>query len=923
MSLRRKLAYLLPWTRRKEDQDIKEELESLREMAGPGALGNLTLAEEDARAALTWIWLERLAQDVRYALRSMRHHKAFTALVVISLALGIGANTAIYSFLDSILLRPLPVRDPESLVIMKWRAKGYSLATSGMSWSTGGSSFDKSGGLTTSSIFPYAAVDVFGGTDVVSKVFYYFTSTRLGLTAGDETESVKGLHVSGDYFSGMGVEPIAGRLLQPADDEAGAASVVVLSERYSRRHFGTPAAAVGQTVRLNDKPFVVVGISPSAFFGAEPGAIPDVFTTMRADTVLRQFPFGDRGYSDEHAYWLEVMARLKPGVTVARAQAALEPRFQQFARMSASTLSKSVEPGSIRSTTPADEAAKDLPTLVVQPGAIGLDSLRRKYAEPIYILMVMVGLILLIACSNVASLLLSRASSRRREIAVRLSIGAGRGRVIRQLLTESVLLASIGGALGIVVAAWGMRVLTGLLSNGRENFTLHAELNWPVLMVTMTLSVVTGLLFGLAPAFQATRVDIVPALKDIRATPASKRRLGIGLGTTLVVAQFVLSLVLLVGAGLFGRTLTKLHSIRLGFDRENVLLFTIRPAAVGVKGDSLLSLYDDLRQNLAGLPGVRSVSLSGGALPMGGGTMAPAGIAGAMPASPQADFPPAFQSRGFTRAALASVGPGFFSTMKIPIAGREFSDVDRAGRPPVAIVNRKFARTYGLDMPVGRTLSMPTGDMEIVGVADDALIFDLKEELRPVIYQPYMQAARPPGGMVYEVRTTGDPLGLAGAARQALRRIDSRIAMYDVKSQAAHIDQAISSEITLSRLCTAFAALALLIACVGLYGTVAFSVSRRTSEIGIRMTLGAARLRILWMVLRGVLVMTTIGLAIGIPLALLGSRYVRSLLFGVEPTDPIALAMGAGALLICALVAGFVPARRASRIDPMVAVRSE
>jgi predicted permease len=849
----------------------------------------------------------------------MAHHKSFAALVIVSLALGIGANTAIYSFMDGVLLRSLPVRDPHSLVVMKWRAKGYALASSGMSWSTGGSSFDKDTSTTTSSIFPFAALDVFKQSDVVASVFYYVSLNRVGLTAGDNTESVKGLHVSGDYFAGMGVTPIAGRLIQPADDAPGSAGVAVLSERYSLRHFGVPTAAIGKTIRINDKPFEVIGVTPGAFFGAEPGAVPDVFIPMRADALLEASPGSALRYSDEHFYWLEIMARLKPGVSVEQAQAALAPRFQRFAQQSAETLP--VPAGAVRSTSSSDERKKDLPVLAVQPGATGLDSLRRQYAQPIYILMTMVGLILLIACSNIANLLLSRASARRREIAVRLSIGASRGRVIRQLLTESVLLALLGGVLGIVVAAWGIRVLTELISNGRENFTLHAQLNWTVLAVTFGSSALTGLLFGLAPALQATRVDIVPALKEVRASHGARRRRFLSLSHSLVVVQVVFSLVLLVGAGLFGRTLVKLHAIALGFDREHVLLFTVRPFAVGYQGQALLDLYANIRSELSRLPGVSEVSLSAGALPMGGGTIGVVGVVGATPLKPEPDLPPAFQGRA--RAAFATVGPAFFATMKIPVAGRDFGDGDIPGRPRVAIVNHRFAALYGFENPVGQVLTVGQDQFEIVGLASDALIFTLKEDLRPIVYFPYMQSARVPGGMVFEIRTAGDPLALASAARQVVQRIDSRVAVFDVKSQAAHIDQAISSEITLARLCSTFAALALIIACVGLYGTVAFNVSRRTNEIGIRMTLGARRGWILWMVLRDVIVMTTAGLAIGVPLALAGSKYVQSLLFGIEPTDVMSILIGVGALLICGVAAGSVPAHRASRIDPMLAVRHE
>jgi macrolide transport system ATP-binding/permease protein len=898
MNLRKKLTYLIPSVRRRADQDIDEELRSLRDLAAPGELGNLTLAAEDARGALSWLWFERLVQDLRYAARSLAHHQAFTALVVVSLALGMGANTAVFSFMDSILLRPLPVPNPHSLALLRWRAKNYTLASSGMMWSTDGSRFDETTG-TLSSIFPYAALGVFQKSDdVVAGAFGYFSANRLALTAGGLTESVKGQYVTGGYFAGMGVTPVAGRLIQPADDDPATAAVVVLSQRVSRGRFGTALAAIGQTVRLNDKPFTVIGVVPEAFFGAEPGAIPDAFMPMHADSVLDP-SVTDRKYKDEHLYWLEIMTRLKPGVTITQAQSALGPRFRRFVEATATT----------------DKQRQDLPALVVESGATGLDSLRHKYAQPIYVLMTMVGLILLIACSNIANLLLSRAASRRREIAVRLSIGASRSRLIRQLLTESVLLSALGGVLGVGVAWWGIGVLTSLLANGRDNFTLHAALNWTVLGVTCALSVVTGLLFGLAPALQATRVDVVSALKEVRANDAPRRWRGIGLSQLLVVTQIVFSLVLLVGAGLFGRTLMKLHAIELGFDRENVLLFTLRPGAVGYQGPALFNLYEDLRARLRAVPGALDVSLSAGALPMGGGTMTSVGIVGARPTGGDDTKLP--------DAVVATVGPTFFRTMHIPIRGRDFTEQDNNQGPKVVVVNQRLAALFGVPNPIGRTLTLGRDQFEIVGAVDDALIFTLKEDHRPIAYFPYQQASRAPYGMVYEIRTARDPMGLASAMREAVRQTDVRLAVSDVKSQAVHVDQAISSEITLSRLCTVFSGLALVIACVGLYGMVAFNVSRRTNEIGIRMTLGARRGRIVWMVLQSVLVMTLAGLAIGVPLALAGSTYVKSLLFGIEPTDAASLAMAIGVLFSSGLVAGWIPARRAARISPMAAIRHE
>ena len=680
MSRWRKLNYWISSrARRAEDREIQEELEALRQFAQPGELGNLTLAAEDARSQFGRIWFERLGQDLRYALRSMRHNKSFTAIVVVSLALGIGANTAIYSFMEAVVLRSLPVRDPQALVVMKWRAKGYALARSGMMWTTGGSRSDKNTG-TISSIFPYPALAAFQERrEVLASAFSYYSASRLALTAQGETEAVKGQFVSGGYFDGMGVVPAAGRLVQPSDDAPGTSAVAVLSERFSRRRFATPEAAIGQTVRINDKPFMVIGVAPGRFFGAEPGAVPDVYVPLHADSVLTPGK-ADSSYLDDHFYWLEIMGRLQPGVSIAQAQALLAPAFHQY----------------VSSTATTPEQLEDLPTLSLQPGVSGLDSLRHRYSQPIFILMTMVGLILLVACSNIANLLLSRAAARRREIAVRLGIGASRARIVRQLLTESLMLAALGGALGVALAFWGIGVLTALLSNGRENFTLHAELNWAVLTATLVLSLAAGVLFGLAPALQATKVDVAPALKEVRASDAPRGRFGQGLGRTLIVVQVALSLVLLVGAALFGRSLAGLRQIEPGFDRNNVLLFTVRPASIGYGGEALTQFFERLRGDLSRLPGVTSASLSMSALPMGGGTLGPVSIAGARTSEPD----------GKAKAALTEVGAGFFSTLRIPLDGREFTDRDVAGAEMVEIVNRKLAQSFGVANPVGRMLSL-------------------------------------------------------------------------------------------------------------------------------------------------------------------------------------------------------------------------
>jgi macrolide transport system ATP-binding/permease protein len=908
MSLRAKLSHLLPSRSRAADRDMLEELASLKEMAGPGELGNLTLAAENARETWTWMWLERLGQDLRYAGRSMFHNKAFTALAVLSLALGIGANTAIYSFMESILLRSLPVPEPESLVVMKWRAEKQASTASSISFSTGGRHTDPKGGRIGTQ-FPYPALELFErNSELLSSAFAYFVVERLSVTIDEETEAVKGQYVSGDYFRGMGVPPAAGRLLFAGDDKAGNETVAVLSHRFSQRRFGDARLAAGRTIRINDKPFSVAGVTPPGFFGAEPGTVPDVYVPMRARMLLE--PGWASAYVDPNYYWIEIMGRLKPGVGLAQAQAVLAPQFRRFAEASAAT----------------DRQRTDIPELRILEGGAGLDSLRWRYAKPVFVLMTMAGLILLIACANVANLLLARATARRREIAVRLSIGASRMRVIRQLLTESVVLSSIGGVLGLAFAWWGIGVLTLLLANGRENFTLHAELNWNVLGVTFVLSVLTGLVFGLAPAIQATRVDLIPALKEIRpgalAGTASRSTSRVGLSQILVVAQIAFALVLVVAAGLFGRTLSNLHAIELGFNRADVLLFTIRPGTMGYEGPALRRLYGDLREKLSQVPGVRSVSLSNRPLPAGSGTAAPVTAVGVPP-------PPAAPGeRAPNAAGLFSVGPAFFETMQIPLtAGREFDERDGTEAASVAVINQKLAKVLGLENPVGSRISYGPNNYEVVGVVGEALFLYLKEDPRPMVYFPYLQDPHQRGAvpdrMTYLVRTAGNPLGLANTVRQIVRQIDSRIAVSDLKTQAAHIDEAISQEIALARLCTVFALLALVIACVGLYGTVAFNVTRRTGEIGIRMALGAQRAGIIWLVLRSVLTLELLGLAIGVPVALAGSRYVESLLFGIKPNDPMALTAGVAVLLTAGLLASYVPARRASSIDPMVAVRHE
>ncbi|HZM97284.1 MAG TPA: ABC transporter permease [Vicinamibacterales bacterium] len=869
-------------------------------------LGNMALLREDTRALWTWSLLEQVAQDARYALRTMLRSPTFAGAAVLSIALGIGANAAIYSFMDAILLRALPVFDPVSLVEVNWRSRPIAFGSQSASRGTefvmhsiDGSVFRDASGA-RAGIFPFPAFERLqqSSAEVLSSIFAYYRARAVTVMVDGEAEQADGEYVSGDFFRGLAVSPAAGRLILADDDRAGATPVAVLGMGYSQRRFGSVASAIGQPILINNIAFTVVGVTPPGFFGVDPGRNPDVYLPMHANLLFE--PGAANTYLDENYYWVQMMGRLRPGVTLAQAQIALAGPFGEW----------------VATTATNDAERANLPVLRLEEGASGLDTLRRRYSQPLYVLLAMVGLILAIACANTANLLLARATARRREIALRLSIGAGRLRVARQLLTESVLLASLGGAFGVLIATVGIDVLTQLLANGREGFTLHAELNWRVLFVTSGLSLVCGILFGLAPAIQSTRPALMPTLKDtIGIEPRARVRDGllrVNLRHALVVAQIAISLLLLVGAGLFVRTLSNLHSVEVGFNRDNVLLFDVNAPQAGRSEAEAIIFYDDLRRQLTDMPGVRAATLSHASL-IRAGRQLPISVNGALAAA--------------TR--ILGTGPGFFTTMQIPmLLGREIDERDRRETLPVAVVSDLFAKTYfGSDNPIGRQIRLDgraPQDLEIIGVAATARYGGLKGETPPVVYIPYAQVTFPRlQQLTYALRTDGDPLRYVSAVRALVHQADSRVPVTNVKTQAAEIDQTINQEIVFARLCSAFAVLALVIACVGLYGSMAYAVVRRTSEIGIRVALGARRRAVIWLVLREVCVLAALGLAISLPIALGTSRLLESFLFDLKPNDPGALAGAVGILLSAALLAGYGPARKASRIPPMVALRND
>jgi predicted permease len=604
------------------------------------------------------------------------------------------------------------------------------------------------------------------------------------------------------------------------------------------------------------------------------------------------------------------MGRLKNGVTLTQAQAQLAGPFHSF----------------VESTATKDRERADLPSLWLEEGGSGVDSLRRQYSKPLWILMAMVGLILAVACFNIANLLLARAASRRREIALRLSLGAGRFRIIRQLLTESVVMSMLSGIAGICVAAICIRLLLLLLANGNDNFPVTVRLDWRVLSFTLLIAFGSGIFFGLAPALQATRVDITPALKETRSSEshARTRRIGLrfGLSHILVVAQIGISLLLVVAAGLFVRTISNLHSVNLGFNAENVLIFNLDATQAGYKDAALKQFYQELERRFRAIPGVRSATSSD--MPLVGGWSSSTSIT--VPGIPQ---PPEGQRGPNTSYTL--VGSTFFEAMEIPIvAGRALDKRDVEGAPIAAVVNQVFAEKYFRGQnPVGRhfTLGGTTNgaDLEIVGIARTARYSSLKREIPPVTYIAWIQApkSRRLREMVFELRATGDPLALSNTVRRIVHEVGPQVPVADMTTQTRRIDRTIRQERTFAQLCACFGALALLMACVGLYGTMAYAVARRTGEIGIRMALGASRRRVVWMILREVATLSAFGLLVGLVAAYQTTAFLKSFLFGVKPNDPLAIGASVAILIACALLAGYFPAFRASRIDPMVALRNE
>ena len=876
------------------DRELDEEIQTHLELAaadnragGMGAdearaaarrsFGGVEPMKERYRDQRGLPFVELLIQDVRYALRIFRRSPGFTATAVLSLALGLGANTAIFSVLDAVLLKALPVRDPGQLFVLQ-----------------GGD-------------FSYPSYEAFRQQNE-SFTGLFATSGITTLDAQIENGAPEQAHVSlvsGPYFSVLGVPALVGRTFTADDDRVpGAHPIAVLSYGYWERRFGRDSGVLGKTIRVSGTPITMIGVAPPAFFGEQVGAAPDLWVplTMWARVVPGRDLVASRTTS-----WLQIIGRLRPGGRISLTGTALTT---QYRRVLTETFGHDAPDDTRR------EIAEAHVTLL--PAYNGLSSLRRQFSRPLQVLMLVVALVLLIACANVANLLIARATARRGEIALRIALGISRRRLIRQLLTESLLLAAAGGAVGLVVAWWGRESLLRLVTADGSRVPLAVATDARLLAFVAALSVVTGIVFGLAPAWQSASVNLSATMGNAR--HGRTRRGRVAIGSLLVVAEVAMSLVLLMGAGLFLRTLSNLHDVDLGFAAERLLVVDVNPMAAGYRDGAYAAVCQRLLERLNAVPGVASATFSENGVLTGRDSdtnrMRPD------------DFVP--EGDGVPSTRFDAVGPQYFKTMGIPLlAGRGIDVHDDANSRGVMVVNEAMARRFfGKANPIGRRMVWGVGSeskaLEIVGVVRDVKQHGPRDQAERRFYVPYFQHGQPElVSARFALRTTANPSVVLSLVRQAIQSEDKTLPIVSVDTVAGLEDRTLLEEHMIATLSSVFTFLALGLACVGLYGLLAYRVVQRTNEIGIRMALGAARPHVLWVVLRQDFALIAAGLAIGAPLALAASRLIQNQLFGVESADPGTLMAAMAVMTVVGIVAGLGPALRAAHVEPAASLRHE
>jgi len=854
-----------------------------------------------------------LWKDLRFGARMLLKQPGFTLVVVLTLALGIGANTALFSVVDATLLKMLPVKEPERLVLFK------SLVKENFSYGgyNGETRIDPATGLKAGTSFPYQSFARMRAQESPCSEIFAFGATGANVIVEGQAESLRGLVVSGNYYAGLGVRPLLGRLITDDDDKAGASPVVAISHRYWQRRFSRDPAVIGKQININNVAFTVIGVTPPGFNGTgQVGSAPEVFVPIAVETLINPARGRMSGAGD---WWLRLMGRLKPGATAAAARAQLENALQQSV-----VEHRSARQAQPRSGLPplANLEPEDYPRLAMDSGSQGELDLRRRFAPQLYLLFGAVGLVLLIACANVANLTLARSAGRQKEIAVRLALGAGRFRLIRQLLTESILLSLMGASFGLLFAVWIKDALLSVSQWGGAGMAaLNPQLDLRVLVFTLLLSLLTGILFGCAPAWRSTRVDLTPALKETGRNSSGLSRKWLSKG--LVVTQMALSFVLLIGAGLALRTLRNLQHVDAGFNRENLLLFSISPGQLGYKGERLANLYRNLFERLDAVPGARGVTCS--SEPLLANSVGDLGIFldGAPIANDDTNQPIA---NGIT--LFLSVRENFLEAMGIPLPqGRALSPQDDERAPRVVIANQAFVKQFfPNENPIGKRFGFEpntANQIEIVGVAADAKYTSLRDEIKPTIYIPWSQELRFAGYMAFEARATGEPSALVSSVREAVRNVESNLPVSNIKTQIEQSDETLRAERLFARLLGFFGALAILLAGIGLYGVLAYAVAQRTQEIGVRVALGAQTGDVLRLVISQGMFLALLGVIAGLGGAFGLTRLMQTLLYGVSPTDPLTFALIAVLLLLVALLACWIPARRATKVDPLVALRAE
>jgi predicted permease len=865
-------------------------------------LGTTLTHKEGMRSSLGLRWWDELRADLRYALRTLGHSPAFVVIAVGSLALGIGANTAIFTVAQHMLLDRLSVPHPDQLRMFYWAEPKDGIVDE--MW--GYWEDHPSGGGHVSTSFSYPVYEQMRRQDrSLADIFAFKPFGRMTVTIHRDAEAADAEMVSGNYYSALQVRPQLGRAIQESDDgPVGSGPVVTISDRLWTNRFARSPDVIGQTILINATPMTVVRVNPPGFTGAfSAQGTPDIFLPFSMQPIVSPQNFGGAVLpsllESKTLWWVLVMGRVRPGVPAAVAEASLNVALST----------------AVRGTMPVKNDSQ-LPRLLLRDGSRGQNPAVDDLEKPIYVLMALAALVLMLACANLANLLLARAGARRREMGVRLALGAGRARILRQMMTESMLLAVMGGTAGLLLA-WAVRnTLPRLLSNSWAPPAFSAQLSWPIFAFAASISLLTGIVFGLAPAWQATRAQVSSSLKDSGHSITHRRR-GLG-GKAIVAVQVALSMLLVVGAGLFARTLMKLGQQPLGFRSHHLLLFSIEPPATRYPKAASTPLLSELEAQLAMVPGVQAVTLT--RVPLLSGSAS------------SITFIPEGRERkpeGNPSVLTNDVGAHFFSTFGIPVlAGRDFNARDTSTSRKVAVVNESLARTYFPNVnPIGRTFQAGSKThpvtMEIIGVCANAKYYRVRKDVEPTIYAPYWQKDNGVDGATFAIATSLEAPALLPSLRDALRHVDPNLPMLDVRSQDDQIAANLRQERIFASLTAGFGLLALALAAVGIYGIMAYSVAQRTNEIGIRLALGAQSAQVRGMILRETTWLAGAGIVAGVAVALVLTRLVKSMLYGIEPYDPLTLSAGVGLLLTVALVASWIPARRAAGVQPMEALRHE